>query len=93
MVNEERPYTYFHYVSANVQHRNAAKGGAPEQTFPAADFLDNVERERAHPKRLRNTVKSSREELGRGTRNAKSFEDPWRIVGDDILETQVSRLR
>ena len=88
-----RSSTHFRYVSANVQHGDTAKGGTPEQTFSATNFLNDVEGECAHSQGLRNTIETSREKLGRSSCNAKSLKDPRRIVGDDVLESRIRCLQ
>jgi hypothetical protein len=81
---------YLGYISTDVQHRDAAKCCTPEQTLSASDFLDDVEGECTHAKSLRNAVEAGGEKLRRGSRDAQCFEDPGRIIGDDVLESKLA---
>lgn len=89
MSRQSRSSTHFRYVAANVQHGDAAKGGAPEQALSAADFLDNVECECAHSQGLCNTIESSREELSGGSCNPEGLEDARGVISDDVLRYEL----
>jgi hypothetical protein len=78
--------THFRHISTNVQHRNAAKGGAPEQSFSAADLLNDVECECAHAESLCDTVETSGEQLSRGSNNPQCFKDARGIISDNVLK-------
>jgi len=76
---------HFRHISTDVQHGNATKGGAPEQSFSAADLLNDVECECAHAESLCDTVETSGEQLSRGSNNAQSLKNSGCIVCDYVL--------
>jgi hypothetical protein len=73
-----------HDISADIKHRDAAQRGAPYQTLPAPDALDDEKGEGAHPEGLRDAVEARGEEFGTRADDAEGFEDTRGIVRYDI---------
>lgn len=53
--------------TSNVEHGNASKRRAPDQTFASSHALDDDNGERYHAKRLCYPIEASAEEFGRSS--------------------------